>query len=61
MTKLEDSAVYFLVWHCGMSVDGARDAIQQDRSSIRPLARAGKYEFNRCANALCDWIDGEPK
>ena len=54
------SAIYFLVWHAGMTVPDAEDAVEIDSSSIEPLARAGDFEFIRATEALCRLIDKMP-
>lgn len=51
------SAMYFLVWHCGMSIDSADAVLCSCRPTIRHLAAAGRREGNRCFTALSKWID----
>lgn len=51
------SATYFLVWHCGMSIADAEDAIIADRSCIVPLARAGSYAFRRSISGLLGMLE----
>ena len=56
-----ESATYFLVWHIGMSITDADSAIDANTSCVKPLARAGEYEFLRAANALRDYIERAEK
>lgn len=51
------SATYFLVWHCGMRVGDAEDALEIDPSTIPALARAGSYWGQKCLQGLANLID----
>jgi len=51
------SAMYFLVWHGGMSYGEAETVLISCRAVIRPLATAGRVEGRKCFAALSAWID----
>ena len=46
------SALYFLVWHCGLSYDAAENFVIDCRRSLTDLANAGRVEGNPCFSAL---------
>lgn len=46
------SAMYYLVWHCGMDYARAEAVLAQARELIRPLADAGRTESWACFRVL---------
>lgn len=46
------SAMYYLVWHEGMSIDHAEAFIAKSRDLIKPLAKIGRVEGKRCFKTL---------
>ena len=56
------SALYYLVWHRGMTIDAANGLLDNCRSTIPTFARRGRIGFAKCCKALSKWIDSlQPK
>lgn len=55
--RLVSSATYFLVFHCGMRIADAEEALEIDTSTIPALARAGDYWGSLCFQGLSGLID----
>ena len=51
-----ESAMYFLVWHRGLSYDKAHSILTDARSAIPQLAKLGRREFKKCEVALLNFI-----
>lgn len=46
------SAMYYLVWHGGLSYERALAWLRESPASVRPLAIAGRQESRRCFRGL---------
>lgn len=46
------SAMYYLVWHLGLSYDVAEKVVEESKTALDHFARLGYFEGRRCFRAL---------
>ncbi len=59
MTTDREAALYYLVWHQGMSIEAGNNFLNDAPDAIQGLAKAGRVGFLKSARALVRWIDAQ--
>lgn len=52
-----DSALYFLVWHCGKSYDQAVAFLDRHPYTVKDLAESGRFEYRQIDPLFVRLID----